>query len=104
VEANALNSGKPSAETVSLLHRYDLDRLAAGQPDEVARQLHQKALATGERNLLFARARRLSAALIFGLPAPRSTQVNVPPLGVFCDYIAFIWAMLVIAGSTIAVV
>ena len=54
VEANALRTGKPSANTVAILHRYDLDRLAAEQPDEAVRQLHQKALATGERDLLFA--------------------------------------------------
>ena len=56
VEANALRTGKPSAATVAILHRYDLDRLAAQQPDEAVRQLHQKALATGERDLLFALA------------------------------------------------
>jgi pimeloyl-ACP methyl ester carboxylesterase len=56
VEANALRSGKPSAETVSILHRYGLDVMAAGQPDEAVRQLHAKAVATGERDLLFALA------------------------------------------------
>jgi pimeloyl-ACP methyl ester carboxylesterase len=56
VEANALRSSKPSASTVSWLHRYDLDLLAARQPDEAVRQLHEKALATGERDLLFALA------------------------------------------------
>jgi pimeloyl-ACP methyl ester carboxylesterase len=54
VEANALRNGKPSAATVAILHRYDLDRLAARQPDEAVRQLHLKALATGDRNMLFA--------------------------------------------------
>ena len=54
VDANALRTGKPSGETVSILHRYDLDRLAARQPDEAVRQLHQKAVATGDRDLLFA--------------------------------------------------
>ena len=49
VGANALRTGKPSAPTVAILHRYDLDRLAARQPDEAVRQLHQKALDTGER-------------------------------------------------------
>jgi pimeloyl-ACP methyl ester carboxylesterase len=62
VEANALSTGKPSAETVSVLHRYDLDRLAASEPDEAVRQLHQKALATGERDLLFALAELSYAA------------------------------------------
>ena len=56
VDANALRTGKPSAETVSALHRCELDRLAARRPDEAVRQLHQKAAATGERDLLFALA------------------------------------------------
>jgi pimeloyl-ACP methyl ester carboxylesterase len=56
VEANALSTGKPSADTVSILHRFDLDRLAAKQPDEAVRRLHEKAVATGERNVLFALA------------------------------------------------
>ena len=56
VEANALRMGHPSATTVSILHRYDLDRLAAGKPDAAVRQLHEKALATGQRDLLFALA------------------------------------------------
>jgi pimeloyl-ACP methyl ester carboxylesterase len=54
VEANALRTGKPSGATVAIVHRYDLDGLAARQPDEAVRQLHQKALETGERELLFA--------------------------------------------------
>lgn len=56
VEANALSTGKPSAETAAILHRYNLDLLATRQPDEAVRQLHGKALETGERNLLFALA------------------------------------------------
>jgi pimeloyl-ACP methyl ester carboxylesterase len=56
VEANALRTGKPSAETVAILHRYDLDRVAARQPDDAVRQLHHKALAIGDRDMLFALA------------------------------------------------
>jgi len=56
VQANALRNGKPGAATEAILHRYDLDRLAARHPDEAVRQLHQKAVATGERDLLFALA------------------------------------------------
>ncbi|MHC1767276.1 MAG: esterase/lipase family protein [Verrucomicrobiia bacterium] len=56
VEANALRTGKPSAHTVAALHRYELDRLAERQPDEAVRQLHQQALVSGERDLLFALA------------------------------------------------
>jgi len=56
VEASALRSGKPSADTVSILHRFDLDQLAVERPDEAVQQLHQKALMTGERDVLFALA------------------------------------------------
>jgi len=56
VDANALRTGKPSAETVSTLHRYGLDQLAARRPDEAVRRLHEKAVGTGERDLLFALA------------------------------------------------
>jgi pimeloyl-ACP methyl ester carboxylesterase len=54
VDANALRTGKPSADTVSILHRFNLDSLAARQPDEAVHQLHAQAVATGERDLLFA--------------------------------------------------
>jgi pimeloyl-ACP methyl ester carboxylesterase len=54
VEGSALRTGKPSANTVSILHRFDLDLLAADRPDEAVRQLHEKAVATGDRDLLFA--------------------------------------------------
>jgi len=56
VDANALRTGRPSAETTSLLHRYELGPLAARHPDRAVRLLHQKALDTGERDLLFALA------------------------------------------------
>ena len=56
VEANALRTGKPSAATASTLHRFNLDGLAASHPDEAVRQLHQQAVATGERDVLFALA------------------------------------------------
>ncbi len=56
VEENALSAGRPSAATISLIHQYDLDKLAAQQPDEAVRKLHERALATGDRNLLFALA------------------------------------------------
>jgi pimeloyl-ACP methyl ester carboxylesterase len=54
VESNALRNGKPSDATVSVLHRFDLEELAAKRPDEAVRRLHEKALATGDRDLLFA--------------------------------------------------
>lgn len=62
VEANALSTGKPGGQTVSVLHRFNLDELAASQPDEAVRQLHEKAVATGERDLLYALAELSYAA------------------------------------------
>jgi pimeloyl-ACP methyl ester carboxylesterase len=56
VEANALHTGKPSANTVAVLHRVELDHLAARRPDQAVQQLHQEALTTGERDLLYALA------------------------------------------------
>lgn len=56
VQANALSKGHPSSDTAGILHRYGLDRLAASHPDEAVRQLHQKVLDTGDRDLLFALA------------------------------------------------
>ncbi len=56
VEASALGTGKPSAETLSILHRFDLKGLSARQPHEALRQLHQQAVVSGERALLFALA------------------------------------------------
>jgi len=56
IEANALSASKPSASTVSILHRYSLDRLAAEQPEEAIRRLHERALSTGDRDLLYALA------------------------------------------------
>jgi pimeloyl-ACP methyl ester carboxylesterase len=54
VSANALRTGKPSARTATLLHRYELDRLADRHADEAVRQLQVRAAASGERDLLFA--------------------------------------------------
>jgi uncharacterized protein DUF4436 len=46
----------------------------------------------------------LSVSLIFGLPALRNAQPNVPPLGAFSDYLSFLWAEFIVAGSTVIVV
>jgi pimeloyl-ACP methyl ester carboxylesterase len=62
VDANALLTGKPGASSEYQLHRYNLENLAAVQPDEALRQLHQKALETGDRDLLFALAETSYAA------------------------------------------
>jgi small-conductance mechanosensitive channel/pimeloyl-ACP methyl ester carboxylesterase len=56
VEANALRTGKPSSSTRMIIHRYGLEGLAARQPDEIVRRLHEKAVATGERDLVYALA------------------------------------------------
>jgi hypothetical protein len=41
-------------------------------------------------------------ALIFGLPALRNVQPNVPGMGVLSDCISFIWAELIVSISAIA--
>jgi Domain of unknown function (DUF4436) len=46
----------------------------------------------------------LSVSLIFGLPALRNMQPSVPPVGVFGDYVSFVWAELIVAISTAMVV
>ena len=46
----------------------------------------------------------LSVSLIFGLPALRNLQPNVPPLGVLGDYVGYVWAELIVAASSIVVV
>lgn len=52
----ALRTGRPGASTVLVLHRYNLQKLAARDPEEAVRRLHETALATGERDVLFALA------------------------------------------------
>ena len=44
----------------------------------------------------------LCIALIFGLPALRNVQPNVPGMGVLGDYISFIWAEILVSISAIA--
>jgi uncharacterized protein DUF4436 len=46
----------------------------------------------------------LSISLIFGLPALRSVQPGVPPVGAFSDYVTFIWAELIVAVSAVIAV
>jgi hypothetical protein len=46
----------------------------------------------------------LSISLIFGLPALRSVQPGVPPVGAFSDYVTFIWAELTVAVSAVIAV
>jgi hypothetical protein len=60
--------------------------------------LHMTA-SPGEVNLV---PLSLCVALIFGLPALRNVQPNVPGMGVLSDYISFIWAELMVSISAIA--
>ncbi len=46
----------------------------------------------------------MSVTLIFGLPALRSVQPGVPPVGAFSDYVIFIWAELIVAVSAVLTV
>ena len=56
VAANALHTSTPSSETLSVLHRYSLSQLAKERPDQAVVRLHEKAVASQDRNLLFALA------------------------------------------------
>jgi len=62
VEANALDTSTPSADTLSVLHRYGLSKLAKTRPDEAVVRLHEKAVASQDRNLFFALAELSYAA------------------------------------------
>jgi hypothetical protein len=46
----------------------------------------------------------LCVTLLFGLPALRNSQPAVPPLGVFGDYVAFIWAETIVAVSAVMMI
>jgi hypothetical protein len=43
----------------------------------------------------------ISISLIFGLPALRNVQPGVPPVGALGDYVAFIWAEVIVGISAI---
>ncbi len=62
VEANVLSTSVPSSDTLSVLHRFNLTVLAEKHPDEAVVRLHEKAIATQDRNLLFALAELSYAA------------------------------------------
>jgi Domain of unknown function (DUF4436) len=59
----------------------------------------QMTASPGEVNLV---PLSLCVALIFGLPALRNVQPNVPGMGVLSDYMSFIWAELIVSISAIA--
>jgi hypothetical protein len=56
------------------------------------------AASPGEVNLV---PLSLCIALIFGLPALRNVQPNVPGMGVLSDYMSFIWAECMVSISAI---
>jgi pimeloyl-ACP methyl ester carboxylesterase len=56
MEENALNSDQPSADTLTILHRFDLLPLPKNHAEKALEKLHTKAVETGERDLLFALA------------------------------------------------
>jgi hypothetical protein len=46
----------------------------------------------------------VSISLIFGLPALRNVQPGVPPVGALGDYVAFIWAEVMVGVSAIIII
>jgi hypothetical protein len=46
----------------------------------------------------------ISISLIFGLPALRNVQPGVPPVGAFGDYVAFIWAEVIVGLSAVIII
>jgi len=62
VAVNSLRSSTPSSDTESVLHRYGLGELAKERPDEAVVRLHEKAVATQDRDVLFALAELSYAA------------------------------------------
>jgi hypothetical protein len=46
----------------------------------------------------------ISLSLIFGLPALRNVQPGVPPVGAFGDYVAFIWAEVIVGLSAVIII
>jgi hypothetical protein len=61
-----------------------------------------QALSSGEQIELLPLS--LSVSLLFGLPALRNAQPAVPALGVFGDYLSFIWAELIVAVSAVVII
>jgi pimeloyl-ACP methyl ester carboxylesterase len=56
MEGNALNSDQPSADTLTILHRFGLLPLPKNHAEKALEKLHSKAVETGERDLLYALA------------------------------------------------
>ncbi len=54
VHGNALSSGQTSFSTRAVLHRFDQESQFDKSPDAALRLLHQKAVESGERDLLYA--------------------------------------------------
>ena len=56
LHVNALSAGKPTPETRLVLRRYDQEAVFAKSPDTTLKLIHQKALASNDRDELFALA------------------------------------------------
>src|SRR5436190_18907486 len=56
VEKNALSASQPSADAEWIINRYGLAKMAKEHPEEAVRQLHEHALRTKDRNILYALA------------------------------------------------
>ncbi len=73
MEENALNSDQPSADTLTILHRFDLLPLPKNHAEKALEKLHAKAVETGERDLLFALA---EVSYLTGEQARKSLKVR----------------------------
>jgi pimeloyl-ACP methyl ester carboxylesterase len=56
VRGNIVSEGKLSTDTLAVLHRFDQTQQFEKSPDDTLQLLHQKAVETGERDLLYALA------------------------------------------------
>jgi hypothetical protein len=81
--------------TISLMIMATMFALAVS----IVRMVLTVTASPGEMNLL---PLSLSITLIFGLPALRSVQPGVPPVGGFSDYMSFIWAEMMVSISAVA--
>jgi pimeloyl-ACP methyl ester carboxylesterase len=93
IEANALRSSKLSATTITIVHRYGMDKLATHEPEEAVRQLHAKALAIGDRDLLFALA-ELSYAAGDRVPCNMKPREKRDPRDYYLASALYAWLFL----------
>jgi pimeloyl-ACP methyl ester carboxylesterase len=72
---NAVSRSEPSSATLSVLHRFDQEARFAKVPQETLRLIHEKAVETGERGLLFALA---ELSYLAGEKAPQDARRSKP--------------------------